>query len=629
MEMKRFFLKKRILYICFLLLSIFIGNKFFDYQKTAQHLQGIEKLLALTSEDLNDIKSDPHKTKESVREAIDAYSQHISDTLSIAQKITNMEASQEAFVAIFRKVASQLGDIRMIQQNTELTSSQSGIIERIRDVNMYVQEQSVERLTTLAQSDNAIDQSKEGKKIGALPSCSDCNVILISLTTLRPDRMGIYGYQKQTTPHIDAFFKNSIIFRNTVAPTSWTTPNALSLFTAVFPYRHNIISREIDPIYNRKILTLAEMLKKNNYTTGAFTGGGDYNNKYSGLNRGFDFYLDEANYKTFKIKADISIGTGPLFYSPLREFLPLGTDWMEQNYKKKFFLFLQGYDPHCPLSPREPFAQQFTKKMKSDVDFSVCHTTYDDTEPLYENGKKYWEVMTTSDGTRSPFKMRLSQEDVDYMNALYDARVAEMDFYLNNFFEKLKSLGLEEKTVIVLMADHGEMLGEHGRFMRGGTIRGNSYKQSLHFPLLIKHPKITEPLIVEDIVNTVDIMPTLLSMLDITDPQEDIRQGHSLHISNFQSDPTNEYGFSGAKYERSNVIGYFDFPTASESVQDKKWKLIKETIFDNDGFSVEKISYKLFDLENDPNENINLYDAEREEAEKLKVVLEKWLDQYR
>jgi len=628
--MRRIFLKKKVYFFVFIFVSLsllFIGLKMID-RTNLSYLQKTEKALSLASSDIDSLRSYSGSDIDVFTEILDMYAEHISSVFSYASEIQEKETAKQSFLTIFKSLSSQLNDLRTIEKRSSLKNilQNYGILEKIKDENISIQEKAVESLATLLQADESSDSTKTQTE--TMLACPDCNVVLISLTTLRPDRMSIYGYKKETTPNIDAFFHNSLIFRNTVAPTSWTTPNAISLFTSLFPYRHGIIDRELSPLYNRQIFSLPEMLKKNGYTTAAFTGGGDYNDKYNGFSRGFDFYLDEKNYAEFQLKAPVPMGIGLLSFSPLREFLPMGTDWLNINYQKKFFLLLQGYDTHCPLDPREPFASQFTKGMKSDKDFSLCHWTHEDTAPSYENGKKYWKVKIQKT-PEEIVEVMLSQEDLDYMNALYDARIAEMDFYLNNFFEKAKSLGLEKNTVFILMSDHGEMLGEHGRFMRGGTVRGNSYKESLNFPLLIKHPNIKDPLVIDDIVQTTDIMPTLLSLLGIQDPQKDIREGKPLQISNFGDTPVNEYGFSGAQYKKMNNSKYFAFPNASESIQDKQWKLIKETIFEDNGFDRRDVSYKLFHLTEDPGENINLYDTEKEEAEKLKVKLEQWLDNYR
>jgi len=627
---RTFFLRHK-KFICgvFFLFLIFLGIKIKESNDISTYQKQIEESLSLASFDLGKLEADASIDSDTASQISQTYSGHILSALSDAQKIGKSEVAKKSYTTLFRSLSSQLKILQMIQRRALVVRNEMPL-ESMSNTNISVQAKAVESITTINQESKSPNDTKEKTQTETMLACSGCNIVLISLTTLRPDRMGIYGYEKKTTPNIDAFFKNSLIFKNTVAPTSWTTPNAVSLFTSVFPYRHNLTNRRASPFYNKSILTLSEMLKKNGYTTGAFTGGGDYNNAYSGLNRGFDFYLDEKNYKEFRMKTNISINDlEALFYAPLREFLPLGIDWLNINHQKKFFFLLQGYDTHCPLSPHEPFGSQFTKGMKSGEDHSICYLTYEDREPLYKEGKKYWKVHILGEEQGQSVEKYILQEDVDYMNALYDARVAEMDFYLNNFFEKVKSLGLEKNTVFILMSDHGEMLGEHGRFMRGGTIRGNSYKESLNFPLLIKHPNIKDPLLIDDIVQTTDIMPTILSLLGIKDPQKDIREGKPLQISNFGDTPINEYGFSGAQYERNSLIGYFGFPSSSESIRDKQWKLIKESIFEEDGFTEKDISYKLFHLSEDPGENINLYDTEKEEAEKLKSQLEQWLDHYR
>jgi arylsulfatase A-like enzyme len=465
-------------------------------------------------------------------------------------------------------------------------------------------------------------------------ACPDCNVVIITLPTLRQDRIGLYAPERDLTPHIDDFFKDSLVFTNTLAPTGWTAPNAVSFLTALFPHAHGIVVREPASslvLYNSAIKTLAQLLSANGYHTAAFTGGGDYNRFYNGLDRGFDFYLDEVNYDDTITDSLLSLG-GPgvsLSYAPMRFFLESATEWLKENADERFFLFVQGYDTHCPLDPHEPYARQFTAGLTSDVDFSYCHWTYEDTAPVYKDGVPYWETQVlTRNGTIETIV--LSEEDVAYMNALYDARVAEVDDYLQGLFGEFERLGLSENTIVILTAEHGEMLGEHGWFMRGGTRRGTTYEQALNFPLVIKHPHVNETIQVNDIVQLVDVMPTLLSMLAINDPQSLLRDGSVLNFSAFGDEPTNAYGYAGAIYipiakNARNAGAMVNIP---EVVRHGDWKFVKETLLESDGLGVGTTSFKLFNLAEDPDETTNLFEQETTVARDLQEKLEEWSQRY-
>jgi len=607
--------------LCIWMVFFFIHDKFFYKQ--------VNNILQSARENLVQVTQKSEKSTEvSFQPLLNDYTREIMEALEKAKSITNEEMSQQVFMQIFKQISSQAVLFEVLKTRPNFFGL--GLLDQTQDSNITVQEDALVQLSLLSdQKKNDSIQEKPSNTKEAL-KCPNCNVVLISLTTLRKDRIGIYGYDKPTTPNIDRFFDTALRFNNTMAPTSWTTPDAVSLFTSLFPYRHGIMRRDASTPYNRKVMTLAELLIKNGYQTGAFTGGGDYNNRYSGVDRGFYDYLDETNYESKGIPTYSLGGGGTLRYAKLSSLLPFSLKWLGENVHKKFFLFLQGYDTHCPLEPHEPFASQFTTGLQSDFNFTYCHWTHEDTEPSYENGKKYWNVQIPVDRQEEELYVeKFFQSDLDYMNALYDARVAEIDSALESFFTQFHTLGLDENTIVILMADHGEMLGEHGRFMRGGSIHGTMYEQAIGFPLLIKHPKIKEPIIVDDIVQTVDLMPTILSLLDVRDPQSAIREGNSLNLSIFVDQPTNQYGFGGIRYVPVFVNDIFNKTTEVNSIRNDIWKLMKDSIYKEDGVTEESISYRLFNIKDDPNEEKNVYDVEREEAEKLKAKLEQWLDHYR
>ena len=165
-------------------------------------------------------------------------------------------------------------------------------------------------------------------------TCPDCNLIVISLTNTRKDHIGLYGYERDTTPNIDEFFKSSLVFENAFSPASWTLPDAASFFTSLFPFSHGVMYRTQKAAVSNAILTLPEILRENGYATAAFTGGGDYNARY-GLAQGFDTYIDESSYADFGI-----LFSPPHFarrdaYLPMEELIPLAIDWLKDNKEKR------------------------------------------------------------------------------------------------------------------------------------------------------------------------------------------------------------------------------------------------------------------------------------------------------
>jgi len=175
------------------------------------------------------------------------------------------------------------------------------------------------------------------------------NVLLISMDTTRADRLGCYGYDKNTTPNIDSFAAESILFKSAVAPIPFTFPSHLSMMTGTIPPYHGQHDNDGATISDTH-LTLAEVLKGQGYKTGAILASYVLAAKF-GLNQGFDTYTDFS---------DRSVGT-TVFCNGRRacETARLANEWIEENKGDKFFLFAHFYDPHFPYDPPEGFIEQF------------------------------------------------------------------------------------------------------------------------------------------------------------------------------------------------------------------------------------------------------------------------------
>lgn len=480
---------------------------------------------------------------------------------------------------------------------------------------------------------------REQHKTGAISDsvdleCPGCNLVVISLTNTRKDHVGMYGYERDTTPNIDDFFKSSLIFENAIAPTSWTLPNAVSMFSSLFPYAHGVMDRLDRSKLSDDVLTFTEILKEEGYKTAAFTGGGDYNRFYN-FHQGFDLYVDEDNYSENGI--DIPSSGGPSIYSGIEPLIPASVKWIEDNADDKFFFFLQGFDTHCPFTPKEPFDEKFNHGYTGSLDFSNCLWTFERTDPTYEDGKKYWTVKTSfSDNSRDDVKM--GEEDLNRMIALYDGEISQADNNLAAFFRAVKDSGLEKNTIFIFMSEHGDLFGEHGRFMRGGPLRGTFYEPVLNFPFIMKHPKVSGPIRIDSLVQTVDLMPTLLHVLGVEDPQKEIRQGKNAMLSISGEGEVNEYGYAGSQFKAVNS-NFFDGLSRVEVIKNKEWKLMKEEVFfvengpetnwmDRVGEKKEE-SYELYKISEDPKEENNLYDKERKIAEILSGKLKKWAEEIR
>ncbi len=604
---------------------------FFSYQGGYMAAWRIDRDLAIADQKLERAIASKDTTSPEFTATLGAYIDAVHRVSDATASISSGAVLERISVEAFKQLTHNQLQLRLLMRRAG-TDMPLSIIDEARYENMVAQEAVVqhftdERLPRVVSEENATRE---------ILSCPECNIIMISLTTLRKDHIGLYGYDKPTTPAIDSYFKNSLIFQSTLAPSAWTVPDAVSLFTSLFPYRHGVVIREqiyIPLLYNSKVKTFAEILKDNGYSTAAFTGGGDYNDRLSGLARGFEFYLDEQTYGDYGIRGDFPLGFGTLSYAPLRSFVKNAGDWMQQHRDKKFFLFVQGYDTHCPYAPHEPYASRFTAGLSTTLDHDICYVTHGDVAAVNDTVSTGVEVYPYSQTVRTltdeePKTVTITPGDVDYMRALYDARIAEVDDSVGTLLRRIDDLGLGSNTIVILMSEHGEMLGENGWFMRGGSVRGTAYAPALNFPLIIKHPRIDTRTDVFDPVQTVDIMPTLLSILGINDVQAVIRDGKPLAFSVFGDKPVNAYAYGGTIFIPNDTNQYFADVSSVNIIKTDEWKLIRNAVYGELGSKSATTTYELYNLKNDPKETTNLYSDDTTHANILRSKLDQWMHDF-
>jgi arylsulfatase A-like enzyme len=303
-------------------------------------------------------------------------------------------------------------------------------------------------------------------------SCRDCNVILISVDSLRKDHIGIYGYEKNTTPNIDKFAKKSLVFTNAVGQSSWTLPSHISIFTSLYPSSHGV--PYIGYQLNKNITMFHEFLKSQNYTSIAIINN-VYLSSIFGFNRSFDFFNEQfANYtKNGKTITDVN-----------KHFF----DWLNKNHQKKFFAFIQYIDSHCPYIAHEKYFTNYQQE----------HEKY-----------KYLEKKCAS----SLKNYTPTKDEIQFMKKAYDSDIAFVDENLNELFKKLEVLGIINKTIIILTSDHGDQFMEHGGLEHAYTL----YDEVISVPLIIWHPKLNTK-IINTQVQLIDIMPTILDFLGLSIP---------------------------------------------------------------------------------------------------------------
>lgn len=292
------------------------------------------------------------------------------------------------------------------------------------------------------------------------------NIFLIGVDTLRWDQVGTRVGGKPLTPHIDEFIKDSVVFKNAYAQSSWTLPSFMSLFTGLYEYHHRVdIHRPLEP----SMPGLMPALSKKFITFGCHSG--MVMKKRWGFCRGFDYYKQVPF-------------TNPLFPKAGQTLFREAIMLLESAGFPDFFFFLHTYQVHDPYTPPKDFLYQLNphaRFLKLDV----------------VNQRAPWKTFQpVADELRKSLK------------ELYQAEVLAFDRYFGEFRKKLEELNLYDNAMIIFMSDHGEEFFEH----RGWAHSHSLYNELIKVPLIIKFPgsefKGTQ---VEDTVGVIDIMPTLLS----------------------------------------------------------------------------------------------------------------------
>lgn len=458
-------------------------------------------------------------------------------------------------------------------------------------------------------------------------TCKDCNLIIISLTSLRKDRMSFYGYSKDTTPNISNFFENSIRFDNVIAPAALTYTDAMSLFYSVSPQIHQAYVRARKNYTFTTLLkypSLPDILSKAGYKTAAFVSDEDYEFGW-GLGKTFDLYFDRAQY------ADYGIKFQPFTYSVgTKQLVPLATKWLEQNQKEKKFLFLQAYDLHCPFNPSEPFRKKFSIDIQSNQTLDKeCFMAKDKMIPIKQNGvdkflmKSFFAYVEEKEKT-----YYLEKKEIDLLKDLYDAEIAEADYYLQPLFDKIKQLNMEKNTIVVLLTEHGDYQGENGYFFKtAANAEGNLHNVNLNIPFILKIPNLSEQVRQQQIIQLIDIAPSLIDLLGIKSPPT--MQGKSFKQILGTNKEINDYSFGySIRYGFVKLELNENFYYKLESLQNHNWKLNHSEQYEFPKRNFIKEEYFLYDLKNDPNESLNIANKNLKKLEELKVILKVKRDLY-
>jgi arylsulfatase A-like enzyme/Flp pilus assembly protein TadD len=371
--------------------------------------------------------------------------------------------------------------------------------------------------------------------MGAAPKPQP-DVFLITIDTLRADHVHCYGYDRVQTPTLDALAKDGIRFAEGFTPNPVTNTSHASILTGLLPGSHGVTDFAV-PL-SASHLTIAELLHAQGYHTAAFIGAVILDSKTlaPGFDRGFDFY------DNFPGRAETRSRWGRLERRG-REVVQHAEDWLDKNPSSPHFLWVHLYDPHDPYEPPEPFSEM-------------------------------------------------------YKDHLYDGEIAYADSALGNFVAYLKKTARYDGSIIVVVGDHGEGLGEHHEDTHGIFL----YDSTTHVPLIIKLPAGRDAgMIIGAQVRTIDIVPTLLELTTVASPPK--MDGTSLTAY-----------FGGTDHTDRPAYGETDYPLRFG------WAPLRSVR--TDGFKfIEAPRPELYDIRLDAAELQNTYNREDARVKKSRAML--------
>jgi len=288
----------------------------------------------------------------------------------------------------------------------------------------------------------------------------DANVLLITLDTTRADHLSCYSPQGAKTPHLDSLAARGVLFTHATAQVPLTLPSHACIMTGSYPPVHKL--RDMGGfVLDKSHPTIASVTRAAGFRTAAFVGSRVVA-KHFGLSHGFDTYDDDMG-------AEKEEGRLPGAFPERRASVVTerALDWLKQNGQRKFFLWAHYYDPHQPYDPPEPYKHEYAK-------------------------------------------------------SLYDGEIAYMDEQVGRLLAGLDQLALTSRTLVIVVGDHGESLGEHGEATHGIFL----YDATLHVPLIVAGPEIPRGKVISDQVRSIDLHPTVMEFLNLQPSSE--AQGVSL-----------------------------------------------------------------------------------------------------
>ena len=363
------------------------------------------------------------------------------------------------------------------------------------------------------------------------------NVVVLLIDTLRASKVqAYYPKTRVKTPTIDAFASGGTLFERSQSPENWTKPAVASVLTSLHPATHK--TKQDASKLPKSALMLSEVYQKAGFETASFIANGYVSNAF-GFDQGWDHY---TNY----IREARNTNASNVFGE--------AEGWIEKNKDGRFFVYIQTIDPHVPYDPPAKFLEMY------------------DPQPYNGQVRNRRTHLMLDDAKKNPKKYTFTKRDKERIEALHDGEISYHDEYFGKFLAKLRELGLDENTIIVVTSDHGEEFQEHGSWGHGHSV----YQELLGVPLMFRWPGVIPANArIGPVVSTLDIGPTVLEATGVPIPEE--FEGRSL------------LGFMRGDWPAGPYVAFSDFLEHRRVIRGGDWKMIIRG----------NLSQVIFDLGND------------------------------
>ncbi len=437
------------------------------------------------------------------------------------------------------------------------------------------------------------------------------NVILISIDTLRPDHLRCYGYDKPTSPSIDAIADRGARFEQVHSTSSWTLPSHLALMSGLPDQLHGVVHDTL--ALPEDTTMLAEVLREHGYRTGGFFGG-PYLDPVFGFDQGFELY-DNCGVVMYSKPAQV-VGAAAQMMDRANERKShkeptaekthaKAVQFLERHQNEPFFLFIHHWDVHYDFTAPRQFLDKFARPGPRTLPYPPDFPPNPQIHP------------------------EMSPADYEFLLACYDAEIAWVDHHVGKLMDKLDELGLTDDTYVIVTADHGEEFFEHGN--KGH--RQNLYDESLRIPLIVAGPGIRKGLRIPGQARIFDVMPTILELCDLPrvpavfgyslvpwlDGERPVEMEHLPIVAELTNRPIIADPNDPTKWTRADYTLRYD---ATSGGNHKLIRMQKDV----PAGALAETHFELFDLANDPREERDLTASEPALFHRLEAAQARYIE---